>query len=213
MVGKGCICCNFVWNDVNANGVQDANEPGIDGIQVELYNCTGSRLAQTVTSGGERYQFNNLAAGCYRVRFVNISDTFAASPADQGGDDTRDSDSIVLFSVTPGIFSRKTLDINLAAGENNLNVDQGLYRPATMSDTVFNDTNRNGVQDAGEPGAPEEVITGWRRHGATVQTYQFPAEWQLIHDYGPGAGGAGLSAVDCMDRTKIRIFIRSSRLT
>lgn len=28
----------------------------------------------------------------------------------------------------------------------------------------------------------DEVVAAWRRHGATVQSYQFPAEWQLIHD-------------------------------
>jgi alpha-beta hydrolase superfamily lysophospholipase len=28
----------------------------------------------------------------------------------------------------------------------------------------------------------EEVVAAWRRHGASVQTHQFPADWQLIHD-------------------------------
>lgn len=26
------------------------------------------------------------------------------------------------------------------------------------------------------------VVAAWRRHGATVQTYEFPAEWNLLHD-------------------------------
>ncbi len=27
---------NFVWDDLNGNGIQDAGEPGIDGVEVTL---------------------------------------------------------------------------------------------------------------------------------------------------------------------------------
>lgn len=30
-----------LWNDLNRNGIQDNNESGIGGSQVELYACTG----------------------------------------------------------------------------------------------------------------------------------------------------------------------------
>lgn len=29
---------NFVWNDINYNGIQDSGEPGIKDVKVELYN-------------------------------------------------------------------------------------------------------------------------------------------------------------------------------
>ena len=163
---------DFVWNDSNANGIQDPNEPGIDGINVALFSCTGTRLATAVTANGGRYQFNNLTASCYRVRFVDIPDTFAASPADQGGNDSTDSDAISFFSVTPGVFTGETGDINLAVGQNNTTVDQGLYRPAQLGDKVFRDDNGNGVQDPSEPGVADQPVTLQTCSGTVVRSVQ-----------------------------------------
>ena len=55
-----------VWNDANANGVREEDEPGIAGYAVELQR--GTQKVQTVltdASGG--YRFAGLAAGQYRV--------------------------------------------------------------------------------------------------------------------------------------------------
>jgi hypothetical protein len=44
---------NFVWYDANGNGIQDAGEPGINGVVVELYKCgTSELLFTTVTADG-----------------------------------------------------------------------------------------------------------------------------------------------------------------
>jgi uncharacterized repeat protein (TIGR01451 family) len=43
---------NRVWEDTNGNGVQDAGEAGIDGIDVTL-NCGGSDFTQTTANGGQ----------------------------------------------------------------------------------------------------------------------------------------------------------------
>ena len=32
---------NYVWNDVNNDGVQDENEPGISGVEVQLFDANG----------------------------------------------------------------------------------------------------------------------------------------------------------------------------
>jgi hypothetical protein len=159
-----------VWNDLDADGIQDGNEPGIDGIDVELFNCLGTRLATSVTTGGGFYLFTDLPAGCYIVRFVDIPDTFAPSPADQGGNDAIDSDSTSFFSVTPGIFTGETDPIDLSAGENDRTVDQGLYRPASLGDKVFRDDDSDGVQDANEPGVPGVVVMLQDCNGNTLRT-------------------------------------------
>src|SRR5438093_9200461 len=50
------------------------------------------------------------------------------------------------------LFPYTTLFRSLASGETNLCTDIGLFRPACLGDFVWDDFNRNGVQDAGEPG-------------------------------------------------------------
>ena len=41
---------DFVWNDLNQNGIQDAGEAGIPNITVQLWNSTPSLSAMTVAS-------------------------------------------------------------------------------------------------------------------------------------------------------------------
>ena len=37
---------DYVWHDLNANGVQDEGEPGINGVTVRLYDCAGQHAGQ-----------------------------------------------------------------------------------------------------------------------------------------------------------------------
>ena len=61
---------DFVWNDLNADGVQDAGEAGIDGVTVNLYASDGTFIATTTTAGGGLYLFDNLTPGDYYVEFI-----------------------------------------------------------------------------------------------------------------------------------------------
>ncbi|MEZ4684822.1 MAG: SdrD B-like domain-containing protein [Bacteroidia bacterium] len=49
---------NRVWNDLDEDGIQDACEPGIDGVLVELYKG-GSKIAEYTTSSGGQYYFSD----------------------------------------------------------------------------------------------------------------------------------------------------------
>ena len=40
---------DFVWNDLDQDGVQDAGEPGINGVVVHLRDGTGVEIASTKT--------------------------------------------------------------------------------------------------------------------------------------------------------------------
>lgn len=82
---------NRVWLDTNANGLQDAGEPGIGGVLVELLQ-DGSVMATTTTDADGYYGFHNLPDGVYDVRIAAANfaggalDGFVASPWDQGVD-------------------------------------------------------------------------------------------------------------------------------
>jgi hypothetical protein len=129
-----------VWKDLNANGVQDAGEPGIDGVQVKLYrdNGDGAFNAATdilvgtqTTSAGGHYLFQNLAANDY---FVDVVD--ATVPAG--------------YQTTT--YNDPTPIISLGEGQSYLEADFGYVIGAVIGDFVWEDLNKNGVQDAGEPG-------------------------------------------------------------
>ncbi|MBL0146815.1 MAG: carboxypeptidase regulatory-like domain-containing protein [Chitinophagaceae bacterium] len=145
-----------VWNDLDKDGIQDTNEPGIAGVTVRLLASNGTTiLATTTTDAFGNYIFTNLGAGTYVVEFVKPSG-FTNSPKDAGTDDAKDSDT----DVTTG----KTGAIILAAGDRNTTVDAGMYITTPpgllqLGDKVFNDENRDGIQGATEDGVSGITVT------------------------------------------------------
>ena len=68
---------DFVWNDLNNNGIQDAGEPGIGGVTVNLYTDNNADnipdrlpIATTTTNSNGIYGFSGLTAGNYIVGIV-----------------------------------------------------------------------------------------------------------------------------------------------
>ncbi len=110
---------DFVWNDLNADGVQNAGEPGIPGVTVFLTDCYGQILGSTTTDANGYYIFTNLTPGDYRVEFVAPSGMVFT--LQNVGDDMTDSDA----DLTTGITNCTTLD----AGENDMTWDAGLFTP------------------------------------------------------------------------------------
>lgn len=59
---------DFIWHDLNKDGVQNADEPGIEGVTVLLYDGAENMLTQAVTDESGFYGFTNLCAGAYKVK-------------------------------------------------------------------------------------------------------------------------------------------------
>ena len=125
-----------VWLDSNADGTQDAGEPGLNGVTVQLLDAANSVVATTTTSGNGNYTFANLAAGTYTVKIV-------ASSLPTGVAATYDLD---------GVASANQATFTLNAGANRTDVDFGYRATGSIGDRIWNDGNGNGVQDAGEAG-------------------------------------------------------------
>ena len=107
----------LVWEDLDANGVQDPEEPGIGDVTVRLFNGAGIEVRSTVTDAVGEYVFIGLTPGSYHVE-VDIPDDRVASPQDQGTDDAMDSDIDV-----DGVMASTTLD----PGEDDRRWDAGLH--------------------------------------------------------------------------------------
>ncbi len=112
---------NYVWNDLDHDGVQDANEPGVSGVTVTLYDNNDNIIATTVTDSNGYYQFTNLNAGTYCVRFSIPSGGYVFTGQNQGGNDTTDSDA----NPNDG----RVCNIVLNPGDSNQTIDAGIYVP------------------------------------------------------------------------------------
>ncbi len=173
---------NYVWRDVNNDGLVSAGEPGLNGVTVRLLNATGtSVLATQVTAGGGFYLFTGLAPGDYVVEVVTPAGHVSSSgggtePASDPDNDIDNDDN----GTTAGAVVR-SLPVTLTAGgepvtdgdtdpNTNLTVDFGFVPSGTLSlgNFVWIDLNNNAQVDAGEPGAPGVTVRLIAANGATV---------------------------------------------
>lgn len=162
-VGCGSIG-NRVWEDLNGNGISETGENGIPNVTVFLLRCAGDTLAQTTTNATGLYQFNNLAAGDYKLRFSLAS---AGSTFTNGvftlkdiGIDTLDSD------IDP--TTRESACLTLAAGQQNGSIDAGVYVPASIGNQVWVDNNRNNIFDGGDASLGNVTVRLYRCDNSTT---------------------------------------------
>jgi protocatechuate 3,4-dioxygenase beta subunit len=141
---------DFVWVDLNGNGLQDPDEPGLGGVDVELIgtDAMGNEIPRTTTTDTDGwYSFSDLPPGSYTVTFIAPPGyVFTQQDADgeglPGGDN---SDADPLTGSTP--------DVPLRSGDTANYVDAGLYVPS-LAGTVYIDSNDNAQQDPEEWGIP-----------------------------------------------------------
>jgi hypothetical protein len=161
---------NFVWDDLDKDGRQDAGEPGIAGVTVQLWNSTKTALLDSATTNASGiYTVTAPVPGNYRIRVLlpGVDDEFSPKDA-AGGDNQLDSD------INPtGINFGFTDIFNLASNVISTTImDAGIivYRPPTPTRTptpinvgnfVWHDLNSNGVQDGGEPGVGGVTVQLW----------------------------------------------------
>ena len=127
-----------VYCDANANGTQDAGEAGISGVTVTLVcrDSSGATIASatTTTDVNGKYLFINVPAGPCEV---SVNPATVRAPCNV---------PVCALKVTQ----------TLAAGETYLGADfcftAAPPQLGRIGDTVYCDTNKNGRQDAGEPG-------------------------------------------------------------
>ena len=107
---------NYVWNDLDGDGVQEPGEPGIAGVTVELLDAVGNIIASTITDAAGLYNFSGLINGSYTVLFTSPVG-YTATLTNAGGNDALDSDG-----------SSVAVTINNA---DNFTIDAGYYYPCT----------------------------------------------------------------------------------
>ena len=179
---------DFVWDDRNRDGVQDAGEPGIPDLRVVLNRVVDGELvvaAETQTDADGAYAFVADAADqdpasarfnqphVYVVEFdLTSRQTLSAFKA---GDDTKNSKFRNLVSGGVALYGHSIADpahaavseeFTLVSGDANGYAQYGSVADTdrvdggvvvhdsirVLGDTVYEDTNVDGVQDPAEPG-------------------------------------------------------------
>ena len=141
---------DFVWNDVNANGIQDAGEAGIPNVTVHLLDSGGAVIGTTTTDANGLYHFTNLVPGTYSVEFVPPAG-YVISPANQGANDAVDSDADTVTG--------RTGNYTLAAGQTNNTVDAGLHLPVNQNGMTKVITATNQASTSGTQVTIGEIVT------------------------------------------------------
>ncbi len=167
---------DYVWYDLDKDGIQDEGEEPVAGATVRLqYRMSNEDQWQiwpggvTETDENGRYLFAGLPGGedypiQYRVVFdfddPGTTITVTNSRAnDLGGqmEALTEEEGAALDSDALGIYLSNlgyvTTTITLGYGETDLTWDAGIIETACgMGDFVWHDKNRNGIQDEGEEG-------------------------------------------------------------
>ncbi|WP_233157328.1 MULTISPECIES: SdrD B-like domain-containing protein [Amycolatopsis] len=166
------------WFDTDGDGIQDGDEPPLPGVRVQLLGCDGggAPLAEKTTDRAGRYLFGPAEGlqphSCYTLKFdFSGVDTgpLPGSPPVEGlkwtvphaGDQSLDSDvdpadgSVRVAIGPPGAVDH-TVDAGVVGGLNR------------VGDLVWADSNRNGLQDPGEPGIADVGVRLQKADGSPV---------------------------------------------
>lgn len=131
---------NLVWQDNNDNGLQDAGEPGIGGLEVELYR-SGGLFESTITDPQGLYNFDELPAGSYSLRFERPVDHGATVQV--GGSPATDSNIDPQTNETPGF--------SLGSGQIDTSLDAG-FTPNCSQVSLVGFTSEWKTSDTYTPG-------------------------------------------------------------
>ncbi|TYO13673.1 SdrD B-like domain-containing protein, partial [Staphylococcus aureus] len=155
---------NYVWDDTNKNGIQELGEVGVKGVTVVAYdNKTNKEVGRTITDEKGGYLIPNLPNGDYRVEFSNLPQGYEVTPSKQGNNEELDSN---------GVSSVITVN-----GKDNLSADLGIYKPKyNLGDYVWEDTNKNGIQDQDEKGISGVTVTLKDENGNMLKTVTTDAD-------------------------------------
>ncbi|MCA9212108.1 MAG: lamin tail domain-containing protein, partial [Planctomycetales bacterium] len=113
------------FEDIDGDGIQDANEPGVSGLVVKAW--FNNRRYETTTDANGTYHFPGLGAGQYKLQFELPTDgTF--SPINQGSNSQLDSNA--------NRWTGKTRTFAVLEQQVDDTVDVGVYY-GPISDNAF----------------------------------------------------------------------------
>ncbi|MBJ7473124.1 MAG: hypothetical protein JHD16_17595, partial [Solirubrobacteraceae bacterium] len=139
---------DFVWNDIDNDGVQDSGEPGLEGVTVEIWDDARTVLLDSTTTDAlGKYVVRVRGSGDYALRIVKPPGLWRFSPREAGAsrtvDSNVDSTGWTDVEVLPTVIAMATLD----AGLSRITLTPGLLSGEPLG--VGRQTRRAGRRSGG----------------------------------------------------------------
>ena len=134
-----------VFNDLNGDGFQDDNEPGLANVTIMLYQVTDDTVvfvASAETDENGVYEFSDLTPGSFYATVLNT--TYYFSPVVEGGNQVTPNEDDEPNGNTP--------IVGVTAGEAIEDWNVGLFATVTVGNRIWLDENGNGVRESNEVG-------------------------------------------------------------
>ena len=166
-----------MWADVDANGVQDSNEPGVEGVHVIVKDADGNEIGRTATNKDGRYAFE-VEPGHYTLEFdysqaVIPEGAHITGFTQANAGDNREVDSNVIDGAI-------VVDVNA----EDLSLDAGLVFEV---DKAAAPAPENPAKPAGEEGPNKGVVTGDAHESTNIVATAIGLGMTLV-----GAAGAAM---------------------
>lgn len=204
---------DLVWHDLNEDGSQAADEPGVSGISIHItgvnnYNYNISDTIVTDASG--KYAFV-VQPGVYEIHFTRPAG-YVFSPVFNTSDTTMDSNA----DASTGIAGPFTL----GDGEVNLSIDAGLiFHPSCENVESAGEICCEQVICAGAPQIQPFTQTSPPQGGTGELEYQWfrstlpvpfnPIDWHPI----PGANSSSFTPVNLTETTWFLLGVKRENCT
>ena len=143
-----------VWRDRAPDGIRSEAEPRISDAVIEAWNAEKTQLlASTTTDALGAWELTVDTAGPFRLRASGTAYN-GFSPPFRGADRTLDSDFLRTYPD-------RGFTAPLAPGVDHADIGSAAISASGVGDLVWNDIDRDGVQDAGEPGVAAVTVELW----------------------------------------------------
>lgn len=142
---------SYAWEDLNGNGLQDAGEPAIQGLNFALKQKTDGAYEaisdSNKASGADgKVSYTDLKPGTYRL-VVEKPQAYANFTIVRTGVGTSKNNDIAYGDENYA----HSADFKLASNQNASGIDAGLYKQISISGEVFIETGLpNGIKDVTE---------------------------------------------------------------
>ncbi|WP_241539055.1 SdrD B-like domain-containing protein, partial [Staphylococcus pseudintermedius] len=125
-----------VWDDLNKDGIQDDNEPGISDVKVTLKDADGNVVDTRTTDANGNYLFENVKEGDYTIEF-ETPEGYTPTVTGQGTADNDSNGTSTKVTVKDG---------------DDLTIDSGFTQVTPEPPT---EPENPSPEQPSEPGQPE----------------------------------------------------------
>jgi len=164
-----------VWFDKNANGIEDDNESGVEGVKVYLIKEGEETGIYALTDQNGYYLFDDIACEYnYEVRVVKPNDYDAFTSKNSGTDDTIDSD-VDSSGLSDEIVVDKcqeydNIDAGLVINDDDNNNENNQTKKACIGNFMWLDKDLDGIQDKNEPAVIDVKVYLYDANGNLLKT-------------------------------------------